>query len=634
MDYFEQLSNLLNKEREFDRQQHNSLIFKRPIIERQALGLTWYPIQITDSELGRGDYLSVTLSRTRNIGNDHKFRFGMPVSLFSGLTPDEDRINGVINYVSNDVMRISFRTDELPDWSRKGRLGIDLLFDENSYKEMDAALKSANELASNENKGTIVRQLLGLDQLNVTYKNTLYQDPSLNKSQNEAVNFLLARNPISLLHGPPGTGKTTTLVKTVLALLAESDEQILIVAPSNIAVDVLTERLAALKVDVVRTGNPVRVSENMQLLTLDAKIKQHTANREARELEKKARAFSEMARKYKRNFGRAEREQRKALLQEAKKIRQEVDVIQQYITTDILNKAKVITATLVGANQHVIKERNYKTVIIDEAAQALEPACWIPILKADSVILAGDHYQLPPTVKHSQDVSNGLYNTLFEKLTDRYPHLVFMLDTQYRMNSQIMEYPSNQLYSGKLMAASNVTNWTLRNDTKPILFIDTAGAGYEEVLINNSLQNIDEANFLIKHLSELIENLKDKYNKEEFPTIGIITPYKQQSVLLKEIIENHTDFNDWGRYIHTSTIDGFQGQEKDIIYISLVRSNDNQTVGFLDDIRRMNVAITRARKKLILIGDSSTIGQHKFYKEFIEYIDSINAYQSVWDWYE
>lgn len=632
MNYFEELTILLNEEQRQDKAQHEALLLKSSLNERRAQGVTWFPIAITNSELGRGDYLTITLNKTNNLEESHRFRFGMPVSLFSNHAPDEDRIDGIIAFVNRETMRISFRVDELPEWSRRGKLGVDLLFDENSYREMHDALSYAKELRADFKQGRLIRQLIGEELIMADQGDATYQDSALNNNQNIAIQHILSPSPLTILHGPPGTGKTTTLIKAVQALLKKENKQLLLVAPSNTAVDVLTERLDAIGISVARIGNPVKVSDHLQELTLDAKVDKHSANKEVKNLEKQARAYTDMAQKYKRNFGKSEREQRKALFDEARKLRKEVDRIQDYIVGDILDKVEVITATLVGANHHTIRHRHYETVIIDEAAQALEPACWIPILKANKVILAGDHCQLPPTVKSNGNAKEGLYHTLFEKLVKRYPASVSLLNVQYRMNAQIMNYPSRALYGDQLQAALSVSEWTLLHDETPILFIDTAGAGFEETQVDGAIYNTEEAYFLKMHLRALIQDLKVTYSDQAFPSIGIIAPYRRQAILLKEIVGQDEELVPFANFIQINTIDSFQGQEKDIIYISLTRSNAEQHIGFLSDVRRMNVAMTRSRKKLIVIGDSSTIGQHGFYKDFLDYIESINHYHSVWEW--
>lgn len=633
MNYFEEQIALLKAEKQYDFIQHEHLLLRSTLHERRAQGVSWFPIAIVDTALGRGDYLSITVHKTNFLGEGHKFRFGMPVALFSNHDPEEDKLEGIISYVSRDTMRIAVRVDELPDWSRRGKLGVNLLFDEHSYREMFSALDEAAARRTEKGDNNIVRQLLGEETWKVVpTENTAYHNVALNDSQNMAINAMLDANPLTILHGPPGTGKTTTLIAGIQAVLKNDKRQILVVAPSNTAVDLLCERLDMAGVAVLRIGNAVRVSEHLQALTLDAKVDKHAANKERKDLEKQARAYTDMAHKYKRSFGRSEREQRKALFDEARKLRKEIDKIQDYIIDDVLNKVEVIAATLVGANHHSIRERHYPTVVIDEAAQALEPATWLPILKADRIIMAGDHCQLPPTVKSSNKSTEGLYITLFEKLINRFPTCVSLLDVQYRMHTQIMHYPSQVLYGGNLKAAADVAKWTLQEDNKPVVFIDTAGAGYEETIVENAISNKGEALFLYRHLLEHIHVLLKRYTAEDFPSIGVIAPYRQQASLLKEMINEDDLLKALSPTIHVHTIDSFQGQEKDIIYISLTRSNNSQQIGFLADIRRMNVAMTRAKKKLIVIGDSATIGQHHFYKGFLDYVTDLGQYHSVWEW--
>ena len=632
MNYFDELISLLNEEKQHDKIQHEALLLKSSLKERRMHGVTWFPVQIVDSELGRGDYLSVTLARTNNQHLEHKFHFGMPVCLFSNHAPEEDRIEGIITSIHADRMQISFRVDELPDWSRRGKLGVDLQFDEYSYREMFCALREAKERSEKAQKDTLVNKLIGAEQLLSGHQHQIFQHPDLNRSQNDAIQRILNTEDIVLLHGPPGTGKTTTLIRAVEALLKQNKTQILVVAPSNTAVDVLTERLDAEGITVTRIGNPVKVSEHLQALTLDTKVELHKANKEIRSLQKQVRSYTEMAQKYKRNFGKAEREQRKALFEEAYRIRKDVDRIQDFIVKDILDRSQVITATLVGANQEVIRHRMYETVVIDEAAQALEPACWIPILKARKLVLAGDHCQLPPTVKSSRETGNKLSYTLFEKLVKLFPDASALLDIQYRMNEQIMNYPSLIMYGGLLKADDSVANWRLPQDTEPIMFIDTAGAGFEESEHEESIFNRGEAYFLKHHLKLSFTLWQQSVSIGTWPSIGIIAPYRKQVTLLKEILEQDEELHPYMDNIKVQTIDSFQGQEKDIIYISLTRSNMDQQIGFLSDVRRMNVAMTRAKKKLVVIGDSATLGTHPFYLKFINYLEETQHYHSVWEW--
>lgn len=630
MDYFKKLLNLLKTERDESLNQYIQLTEKSSVSERRANGLTWYPIAIRGSEIGRGDYLTVEIERTTHHDLSHQFRFGMPAVLFSNHDPQADRIEGTITHQNGNRLKITLKTDELPDWSRDGKLGIDVLFDDNSFDEMQAALKQAAALSEQANTN-LVKVLIG--EKTPTFQTDIktVSVPSLNTWQNQAVNKILAANELAIIHGPPGTGKTTTLIQAIKALIQRDNQKILVVAPSNTAVDLLSEKLHEEGLNVLRVGNPAKVNEKQLALTLDSKMADHTMLRDAKKLKKQAQEYKNMAHKYKRSFGKSERDQRKLLFDEAHKIMKEVGNTEQYIIDDIVGKAQIITATLVGATHYTVRNLKFDTVIIDEAGQALEPACWIPILKAQKVVLAGDHCQLPPTIKSSEAAKDGLNNTLLEKCIALHPEAVTLLAEQYRMNEQIMGYSSKVFYHNRLRAHASVAKRTLKSDNTPLLFIDTAGCGFEEKIEGTSSTNPEEAMLLIKHLSLFSDELALEYKPEDFPTVAVISPYKQQIKLLNEQLLHTPALQIFTDKISVNTIDSFQGQERDIVYISMTRSNTEGVIGFLSDIRRMNVAMTRARKKLVIIGDSATLAQFPFYSDFIEYTESLNAYQSAWE---
>ena len=631
MDYFKKLLGLLKIEREEDRQSYLQLTQSSSISTRRENGLTWYPIAIRDTELGRGDYLTVEVERTTHQDIPHQFRTGVSAVLFSNHDPKQHNMEGTISFLSRNRMKIALRTDELPEWSRDGKLGIDLLFDDNSYDEMQNAVKLADSLREKTEEGRIIRILTG-------EKAPTFQDhlpsvtiPALNASQQAAVNKILAANELAIVHGPPGTGKTTTLVQAIKALMKQERQQILVVAPSNTAVDLLSEKLSEEGLNVLRVGNPARVSDRLLSLTLDSKMTEHSSMKDIKRLKKQAGEFRDMAHKYKRNFGKAEREQRKALFDEARNIMKQVENTEQYIVEDLLNKAQVITATLVGANNYLVRQLKYKTVVIDEAGQALEPACWIPILKGQKIILAGDHFQLPPTIKSTEAAQKGLSNTLLEKCAALHPEAVTLLEEQYRMHETIMGYSSAVFYKHRLKAHASVAQHSLFANDTPLAFVDTAGCGFDEKAEGTSITNPEEAAFLFKHLRQLAAELSAHYQPDNFPSIAIISPYRQQVQLLQELLPHSTTLQHYGHRISVNTIDSFQGQERDIVYISMARSNTEGKIGFLSDIRRMNVAMTRARKKLVIIGDSGTLSQLPFYENFIAYTADKNAYLSAWE---
>lgn len=628
MEYFKKLLDLLKTEREEDKELYRQLTETSSVAERRANGLTWYPIAIKDTEMSRGDYLTVEVERTTHQDISHQLRFGVSAVLFSNHDPKKDRVEGTITHQSGNKLKITLRTDELPEWSRDGKLGIDLLFDDNSYDEMQNAIKQADSLA---NERLLIKILTGEKKPGFQTDIHPYAIPRLNASQQEAVSKILAANDLAIVHGPPGTGKTTTLVQAIKALIKQDHKQILVVAPSNTAVDLLSEKLSDEGLNVLRVGNPARVSERLMSLTLDSKMAEHNSMKEIKRLRKQANEFRDMAHKYKRNFGKAERDQRKALFDEARNIMKSVENTEQYIIDDVISKAQVITATLVGANHHTVRKLQYHTVVIDEAGQALEPACWIPILKAQKVILAGDHCQLSPTVKSNEAARQGLSTTLLEKCVALHPEAVTLLEEQYRMHTTIMGYSSSIFYSDKLKAHASVAAHVLFPEDGPLSFIDTAGCGFDEKTEGTSTTNPEEAAFLFKHLTQLVNTLTPHYQPENFPTIAVISPYKQQIYLLKEQLQHAPELQPYTHRISVNTIDSFQGQERDIVYISMTRSNTESNIGFLSDIRRMNVAMTRARKKLVIIGDSGTLSQLPFYADFITYAEQKDAYKSAWE---
>jgi len=626
MDYFKKLLDLLNKEKEEDRNAYLKLTENTGAADRRAQGLSWYPVAIRGTEPGRGDYINVEIERTTHKDMAHQFRFGVPAALFSNHDPQKDRVEGTITYVNNDRLKITLYTDELPDWSRDGKLGIDLLFDNNSYDEMQSALKQASTLSAKPQEGRLINILTG--QKSPSF-NTLppVSVPRLNASQAIAVQKIVSAQDVAIVHGPPGTGKTTTLVQAIIALHQQNKKQILVVAPSNTAVDLLSEKLTDEGLNVLRIGNPARVSEKLFSLTLDSKMTEHRDNKEVKKLKKQASAYKDMAHKYKRSFGKAERDQRKALFNEAHKIMKDVAATEQHIIDDLVARAQVITATLVGANHYTIRDVMFDTVVIDEAGQALEPACWIPILKAQKVVLAGDHCQLPPTIKSAEAAKDGLSTTLLEKCAALHPEAVVLLEEQYRMNEAIMGFSSKVFYEGRLKAHVSVAHRLLFDGDMPVSFIDTAGCGFDEQQQGTSLANPEEAAFLLKHLARLTANLNPNTG---FPTIAVIAPYKEQIRVLNEQLAAHPELLQYNDHISVNTVDSFQGQERDVVYISMTRSNTEGEIGFLSDIRRMNVALTRARKKLVVIGDSSTLTRLPFYANLIDYTEGLQAYESAW----
>lgn len=633
MEYFKKLLDLLKVEREEDLRSYLAHTESATAADRRASGLSWYPIAIRGTEMSRGDYLSVELERTTHQELSHQFRFGSSVAFFSNHDAASDRIEGTVTYVAGSRMKITIKTDELPDWASDGKLGIDLLFDNNSYDEMQYALKKADKILEDKEAGPdrLIRVLTGQNKPAFTREGFGYAIPGLNPVQQQAAEKIAAANELAIVHGPPGTGKTTTLVQAIKAMSKKDNRQILVVAPSNTAVDLLSEKLAEEGLNVLRIGNPARVSARMLSLTLDSKMADHESMKQIKALKKQAAEYKNMAHKYKRNFGRAEQEQRKALFNEAHKIMKEVGQTEKYIIKQVVAHAQVITATLVGASHYTISDLKFDTVVIDEAGEALEPACWIPILKAEKVVLAGDHCQLPPTIKSAAAAKDGLSQTLLEKCAGLWPEAVIQLEEQYRMHEDIMTYPSSVFYGSSLKAHASVAGRQMFPGDAALSFVDTAGCAFDEKLEGTSTTNPEEAVFLLKHLSQYVTELGNHYTAENFPSIGVIAPYQQQILLIRELLFSADELMPYMKCITINTVDSFQGQERDVIYLGLTRSNAERNIGFLSDIRRMNVAMTRAKQKLVVIGDSATLSRLSFYDGFMAYADQKQAYQSAWE---
>ncbi len=638
-DIFEELlrvEHLLKIEQEEDRQQYKMKALKSTIQERKEMGFCWYPVVISKEEIGFGNKVVIELERTSGRDELHLFQAGKAAALFSN-NGERTNLNGVIVGLKRNKVILATNKEDLPDWVDGGKLGIDLTFDEMSYREMEIAMKKVIE--ANKSRLAELRDiLLGVKPAEFTDVK-VPENPTLNDSQNDALRKIARAKDVAIIHGPPGTGKTTTLVQTILYTL-KTQKRLLVTAPSNTAVDLLTEKLANEGVNVIRIGNPSRVSDVLLEHTLDAQVMEHKAYKDLKSVRKTAEEYKRMAFQYKRKFGHEERMQRQMYKAESNRLLDEADNIEHYITDDLLENVQVITCTLVGAANKAIRHLNYGTVFIDEAAQALEPACWVPISRANRVVLAGDHCQLPPTVKSFLAEQKGLGKTLFEKCIERQPEVSVMLKTQYRMHHHIMQFSNEQFYNGELMAHESVHNSDLHGFDpffKPGLaveFVDTAGCGYNEV-VNPEAQssaNPEEADLLLNHLQFL---LKDYEQDEEVAPlrIGVIAPYRAQINYLQDKVEHMPHLHELyqKRELSVGTVDSFQGQERDIIYISMVRSNETGEIGFLSDIRRMNVAMTRAKKKLVIVGDSATLSHHPFYDAFLKYTESIGSYRSAWE---
>lgn len=630
--HFKEQLELLSIEKKEDLEQYKKLMSDTSIEERRKKGICWHPVQLNKTSFDAGDRIIIEVSRNENHNESHVFQSGKSISLFSTAGKNEeyaDNVKAVVNVVKKDTMIMTLNVDDEPEWIKDGQLGVQLLFDESTYKEMERALTICKE---SEHPSLLKHiNLYFGNQKADTRKIHPFGIPYLNESQNNALHNVLSNQEVAIIHGPPGTGKTTTLIQCIIQSLKHTD-QVLVCAPSNAAVDLITEKLVDKKVDVVRLGHPARITDTILQQTLDVKTTKHIRYKELKAVKQQENQYRTAAQKYKRNFGKEEREERRNLWNEANKLRKEVRSLSEYISNDIVEKAQVIACTLVGSSTQVLRSKRFSIVFIDEAAQGLEGATWIPILKSEKVIFAGDHQQLPPTIKSIEAAKKGLDKTLFEQLISK-GNISTMLNEQYRMNEKIMEFSSRYFYDNQLIANESIKEHLIFEGDSPIEFIDTAGTGFYDYTDPESLStnNKEEAEILLKHISLYLENLDAQNNLNKIHDIGIITPYKAQVKVLKNLFYHLDTSEETKNKISINTVDSFQGQERDIIYISLVRSNEEGIIGFLQNTKRMNVAMTRAKKKLVIIGDSSTISRHKFYKEFVDYTQEIDAYRSAFE---
>ena len=624
---------LIVLERRADLEYYRQKVLLRSLQQRTKEGMTWYPVRLKREYIGTGERQMIEIERTSQMDQPHSFQSGKSVSVFSNSSgkPDRDHINGVVNYVKENTMVITLHSDDLPEWMDGGLLGVDVMFDEMSYREMEFAVKEV--MKAEGNRVAELREiLLGSEKARTRNHAGLSDVQGLNVSQQNALNKVIDAEDAALIHGPPGTGKTTTLVQAIQRTVYD-ERQVLVCAPSNAAVDLLVDKLSDEGLDVLRIGHPARVTEQSLSKTLDARIAAHESYQELKALRKKMEQVRAKAYKFKRQFGYNEKLERKLLIQESKALKADADLLEFYIVNDLLQHAEAVCTTLVGSSHPVLRGRKFKTVFIDEAAQALEPACWIPILRSGRVIFAGDHQQLPPTIKSNDAARQGLARTLFQKSIAAQPQVATMLQIQYRMHEDIMAFSSKYFYDGKLIADDSVRAELLLANQPPVEFIDTAGAGYSEQQDPETLSryNTDEAQLLVKRIEDLIGEMGIEDWMDRKLTLGIITPYRAQVDHLKTLVEGSGVLEPIVKQITINTVDAFQGQERDVIAITFVRSNSKSEVGFLGDIRRTNVAMTRARKKLIMIGDSATLGSNEFYLELVDYVQSKGYYKSSFE---
>lgn len=622
----QKLLTLVEKERQEEYVYYFEHLARLPLQQKVKEGYSWYPVHIKDTGFGLGDYPYVKIENKLS-DISHQFSSGKQVKVYNSANDKEFAV-GSVYFVDGNTMKIVFMLDDLPDWMEDSKIAVDVLFDDKTYKEMEKALKTVMN-AKNCRLAELANICYGYSPIEMSRDVDYYHNEMLNDSQNKAVNAIIHTKDLALVHGPPGTGKTTTLVSAIHEMIKRG-EQILVCTPSNAAADHIAIELGYKEINVVRIGNVSRVSNDLLKYTVEGLLENHSRQKELVDYRWRALEYRRMASKFKRNFGVEERKQRGLLYKEARALSNEARQLEDYMVSDILKMALVVVTTLVGVASRYLENRTFKTVIIDEAAQALEPATWIPICRAEKLIMAGDPFQLPPTVKSMEAIKGGLTFTLMERCMKTQPESAHLLNVQYRMNADIMEFSNRKFYGGKLRAHETVVGRCLKipamnNDA--IEFIDTAGCGFEEIqdAESRSLYNEGEVKVLMQHLEEW----RDVLEGEKPPSVAIISPYRQQVRKIEESLKQKgLPIN----FIKINTVDAFQGQERDIIYISLVRSNNNGDIGFLKDYRRMNVAMTRAKKKLIIIGDSATLSNDSFYNDFLEFVEKKGFNKTAWNY--
>ena len=624
-------------------------------------GDAWFPLQVGKSFYNSLNQTAIEVFRTSDQDIEHNFEFGRPVMFFmvkktnqgtpanlpEENTPDANHkvqssnlkgqskkvqsikyfsFTGTVSYVDGDRMVITV-PDSAPllDLQQSTEpIGVQLSFDETSYKLMFEALDRV--MKAKNNRLAYLRDLFYSHQKAGRFSFAPMKFPWLNPTQERAVNEVLWAKDIAIVHGPPGTGKTTTLVEAINETLMR-ESQVLVCAQSNMAVDWISEKLVDRGINVLRIGNPTRVNDKMLGFTYERRFESHPDYPQLWAIRKAIRELRKNRKKGSENYH-----------QKMDRLKSRAAEIEIRINSELFGEARVIACTLVGSAHRLLEGMKFGTLFIDEAAQALEAACWIPMRRASRVILAGDHCQLPPTVKSIAALRAGLGKTLMERIAENKPEVVTLLKIQYRMNDEIMRFSSDWFYGGKVESAPQIKYRSVLDYDHPITWIDTSDKepadtieegedlNFKEQFVGESFGRINkaEAELTLLTLAEYFTKIGKQRVLNDSIDVGIISPYRAQVQYLKKLIKKYEFFKPYRRLISVNTVDGFQGQERDVILISLVRSNDEGQIGFLKDLRRMNVAMTRARMKLIILGNKETMTQHPFYKKLWEYVEAIN----------
>ena len=621
-------------------------------------GDAWFPLRVGKSFYNSLNQTAIEVFRTSDQDIEHNFEFGRPVMFFMvkkmGKNENQGRkvqsikyfsFTGTVSYVDGDRMVITV-PDSAPllDLQQSTEpIGVQLSFDETSCKLMFEALDRV--MKAKNNRLAYLRDLFYSHQKAGKFSFEPMKFPWLNPTQERAVNEVLWAKDVAIVHGPPGTGKTTTLVEAINETLMR-ESQVLVCAQSNMAVDWISEKLVDRGVNVLRIGNPTRVNDKMLGFTYERRFESHPDYPQLWAIRKAIRELRKNKKKGSENYH-----------QKMDRLKSRATEIEIRINSELFGEARVIACTLVGSAHRLLEGMKFGTLFIDEAAQALEAACWIPMKRASRVILAGDHCQLPPTVKSIAALRAGLGKTLMERIAENKPEVVTLLKIQYRMNDEIMRFSSDWFYGGKVESAPQIKYRSVLDYDHPITWIDTSNEenqitiegedapedsastsssasaanqnsdlNFKEQFVGESFGRINkaEAELTLLTLAEYFTKIGKQRVLSESIDVGIISPYRAQVQYLKKLIKKYEFFKPYRRLISVNTVDGFQGQERDVILISLVRSNDEGQIGFLKDLRRMNVAMTRARMKLIILGNKDTMTQHPFYKKLWEYVEAIN----------
>ena len=618
------------------------------LMRKVKRGDAWYPLKMGKSYYNSLNQLVVEVFRQGDDEIEHNFEFGRPVCFFrvdsgrsgmSGKSGEAIRyfnFTGTVSYVDGDRMVVAVPDNgQLIDVQGAESVGIQLFFDETSYKMMfealDRVMRAKGRLgylrdlfytpsispSQRENRrGGMKAETFSFAPLHFSY---------LNRTQEDAVNKVLQAKDVAIVHGPPGTGKTTTLVEAIYETLRR-ENQVLVCAQSNMAVDWISEKLVDRGINVLRIGNPTRVNDKMLSFTYERRFEAHPDYELLWAIRK---AIRDLRAHRKRGDDKYH--------QKLERLKERAIELEIRINAQIFGEARVIASTLVGSANRLLEGQKFGTLFIDEAAQALEAACWIPVRRVSRVIFAGDHCQLPPTVKSFAAMKAGLGKTLMERIVDNHPETVTLLKMQYRMNEEIMRFSSDWFYGNQVESAPEVKYRSILDLDIPMTWIDTSefsensefsdytDISFKEQFVGESFGRINkaEAGLTLLVLEQYFQKIGKQRILDERLDVGVISPYRAQVQYLRRLLKKKEFFKPYRSLISVNTVDGFQGQERDIILISLVRANDEGQIGFLRDLRRMNVAITRARMKLIILGDASTMTRHPFYKRLYDYIEAL-----------